>query len=135
MAEFFKQGEKIECNASEVIAKDIVPSVPQKHPKIGLTLKYSCKRDGSAEIKKELNPKKYKINKDSNLELGDKLRANLFYVLVEGIKKIKPTKLGGHSGRHNSQIFNTNKFTYAEISKPFEHIVNALEKRKEIEKS
>jgi len=131
---FFKQGNKIECLASEIIAKKIVPSVPQRHPKIGLTLKYSCKRDGSAEIKKELVPKEHKINEKSNLNLGDKLIANSFYVLVEGVKKITPEKLGGHTGRHSSQKFDTKKFTFAEISKPFEHIINAIENRKSIDK-
>ncbi len=125
--EFYKKGEKIECQCSEIIAKKIVPSVPQRHPKIGLSLKYKCKRDGSAEIVKELKPKKFKIDKNSHLNLGDKLNANSFYAIVKDIKKIKTQKIGGHTGRHSSQKFNTKKFTFAEISKPYPHIIHSLE--------
>lgn len=130
---FYKQGDKIECQNSEVIAKKITPSVPQRHPKIGLSVKYKCKRDGSAEITKELDPKEFKVDKNSNLNLGDKLDANHLFIIVNNIKKIKPQKVGGHSGRHSSQKMNTKDFTYAEISKPYSHIENALENKKSLE--
>ncbi|MEA3494592.1 MAG: hypothetical protein U9R42_00995 [Bacteroidota bacterium] len=132
--EFYQEGDKFECQNSEIIAKRIIPSIPQNFPKIGLSLKYKCERDGTVEIKKELNPKKYKIDKKSHLNQGDKLSANHLFVIVKNIKRLKLKKVGGHSGRHNSQKMNTKDFTYAEISKPYFHIMNAIEKRKEIEK-
>lgn len=130
---FYKAGDKIECEHSEVIAKDIKVSAPQKHPEIGLSLKYKCKRDGTAEITKELDPKEAIVDEKSNLNNGDKLNANSFYVLVKNIRKIKPSKIGGHTGRHSSQKMNTRNFTYAEITKPYAHIQNALESKKKLE--
>jgi hypothetical protein len=129
VADYFFKGEKIECLSANVYSKKITPSVPQNHPKIGLSLKYNCERDGSAEIIKELSPKKAKINEASHLNLNDKLSANSLYCLVKGIKPITKTKIGGHTGRHSTQFMKTDDFTFSEISKPFLHIQNALEKR------
>lgn len=131
----YNSGDKIECEHSEVIAKDIKACVPQNHPKIGLSLKYKCKRDGTAEIKRELNPKKSLMEDEaSNLNIGDTLNANSFYVLVKNTRKIKPEKIGGHTGRHGSQKINTTDYTFAEITVPYSHIQNAIENRKKIDK-
>jgi len=130
---FYKQGDKIESQQSEIIAKHIIPSVPQRHPKIGLSLKYKCKRDGSIEITKELEPKEFLFDRNSNLNIGDKLEANSLYVIVKNVRKIKTQKIGGHTGRHSSQKMNTKDYTFAEITKPFSHIQNALENKKKLE--
>ncbi len=130
---FYNAGDKIECEHSEVIAKNIIVSVPQQHPKIGLSLKYKCKRDGTVEIKKELEPKESIVDENSNLNNGDILNANSFYVIVGNIRKIKTKKISGHTGRHGSQKMKTRDFTYAEITKPYSHIQNALENKKKIE--
>ncbi len=129
MAEYYLLGDKIECLAADVFSKKITPSMPQNHPKIGLSLKYSCERDGSIEIIKELIPKKALISDTSHLNLNDKLSANSFYCLVKGIRPISKSKIGGHTGRHSSQFIKTNDYTFSEISKPFLHIQNAIDKR------
>lgn len=129
---FYKEGDKIECQHSEIIAKQITSSVIQRHPKIGLLRKYKCKRDGSVVITKELEPKKALIDKYSNLNQGDKLNSNKFYFIVKNVKKVKLQKIGGHTARHSSQKINTKNYTFAEIEKPFTHIQNALENKKEL---
>lgn len=127
--DFYGAGDKIECQKSEVIAKYILASHTQNHPVIGLSVKYKCDRDGSAIITKELNPKEPILHKESNLNLGDKLRAKKFYIIVENIRRIKHKRISGHTGRHGSQKMNTKDYTFAEITKPFTGIQNALEKR------
>ncbi|MBA7556018.1 hypothetical protein ES705_48712 [subsurface metagenome] len=127
---FYNEGEKIECQHSEIIAKEIIPSAPYNHPTIGLSLKYKCNRNGSAEITKELEPKESRLSEDSNLNISDKLNAEKLYFIVEKIIRIKPKRISGHTGRHGSQKMNTKEYSFAEITKPFTHIKNALEKRK-----
>jgi len=63
------------------------------------------------------------------LSLGDKLESERFYVLVSGLKRLTFKKKGGNTGRHKSQITNTNNYTYAEIQKSFTHIQNAIDKK------
>lgn len=130
---YYELGEKIECQQSDIIAKKIIPSVPQNHPKIGLSIKYKCKRDGSAEIMKELEPKIPIVDEKSNLNINDKLQANELFFIVKNIKKLNPAKVGGHTGRHSSQVVKTKHYTYAEISKPFLHIQNAIDRKLSLE--
>ncbi|MBZ9728265.1 hypothetical protein LB467_01070 [Salegentibacter sp. JZCK2] len=127
--ELYKEGDKIECNKSEVIAKKITPQSLQNHPKLGRVWKYKCDRDGSAEITEELDPKEALHSEESNLNLGDTLKSEKFYVLVKETRKLRPKKIGGHTGRHSSQELKIKKYTFGEIIKPFEHIINALQNR------
>ena len=132
MVEYVSRNEKIECSAAEIFAKKIVKGALLKHPNtnVGLHVRYVCKRDGSAEIIKELNPKEAILDKEKSiLDKGSKIKCNSFFVLVKGTKRIKISKKGGHTGRHSTQNFNTKTYTYAEITKPFEHILNAIEKK------
>lgn len=126
MGEFYSEGDKIECEHSEVIAKAIREKPPINHSKLGRVTKYVCERDGSAEIIKELDPKEGVYSKESNLNLGDKIRSESFYVLVSGNKRLRKKKKGGQSGRHNSQIIKPRTYTFAEITKPFNHILHSL---------
>lgn len=134
--EYFKKGESIESNGSQVIAKFIDDEMPRKHPQLGLSVKYSCERDGEAIITRELNPKKAIVRNESALNKGDKIRASEFICIVQNPKSIKPKKLKGKkfSGRHNAQTFQTKDKTFAQIKKPFTHIINALEKKKAIKR-
>ncbi|MEO6302141.1 MAG: hypothetical protein ABIP51_03105 [Bacteroidia bacterium] len=106
--------------SANIAAKKITPSSPQNHPIIGLCIKYLCSRDGFAEITKELNPKKAQINEHSKINIGDRVAANSFYVLVKGFKK-KEIGFGGRfSGSHNCNCFTTHtEYTYAEIQVPY----------------
>lgn len=112
------------------IAKKIVVSTLQNTPALGRHFKYSCSRDASAEIIKEVDPKKWRIKKTSHLNSGDSLQCEKLYVLVLGISKLKP-KLITHSGRHKAEEYNSKSFSYAEITLSFAHIIHALENRKE----
>lgn len=117
--DFFGQGESIECEAAHIIAKKIEPSPPLNHIVFGKCLKYTCSRDGAGTITKELNPKVSKLSHPvSNLDLGDSIKANRFYVLVKGFKATRLNKTH-FSGAHNANEFYSSEYTFAEISKPY----------------
>jgi hypothetical protein len=115
----FGQGESIECESANVIAKKIEVSPPLNYATFGKCLKYICTRDGEASIIKELFPKSTKLSFPvTNLNLGDTIKANRFYVLVQGFKAKKLEKVR-FSGAHNARQFNSDSYTFAEISKPY----------------
>lgn len=117
--DIFGQGESIECEAAYIIAKKIEVSPPLNHIVFGKCLKYICSRDGEATIKKELNPKVSKLTHPvTNLNIGDTIKANRFYVLLQGFKAKRLTKTA-FSGAHNAREFYSNEYTFAEISKPY----------------
>lgn len=128
MAEFNLIPQSIECESAEIISRKTVISSLMRDPKIGNCFKYSCSRNASAEILKELNPKKYKCKNTSNLNLSDKLKSEKLYVLVAGATKLKD-ELKNQTHRHKAQKYISKSFTFAEISKPFHSIINAIENR------
>lgn len=129
MADYYKTGDCIECNSAEIIARKPVPSSFVKHPILGQLRKYTCERNSSAEIAQELNPKKSIYDPLSKLNMGDKIQAEKIIVYVAN-SVIRFSVLGGHSGRHKSQYVKTKCFTYAKITFPFRHILNALKELK-----
>ncbi|MCU0390881.1 MAG: hypothetical protein MUE81_07170 [Thermoflexibacter sp.] len=128
MEEYYEIPESIECNAAEIISRKIVPKGLLKYEKIGFCFKYSCDRDSSAEIKKELSPKKAILKESSKLDLGTKLVCLKLFFLVRGKKPITADVIN-NSGRHKAQLIATKDFTYAEITQPFAQIANAIKKR------
>lgn len=133
MSDFFHIPESIECEKADVISRKIIFKGFLNDPCLGYCTKYVCDRNSSAEIMKELNPKVSKCNPNSKLNLGDKLDCESLFVLITGFFKADPETIN-HSGRHKAQKVSTKKFTYAEITRPFEHIANAAEKKKLKEK-
>lgn len=117
--ELYGLKQSIECSSARVIAKKIQPTSPLNHEVFGKCIKSLCTRDGEATILKELVPKLSLVsNPISALNIGDMIKANSFYVLTKGYKPPRLSKVA-FSGRHNAQEFNTNDYTFAEITKPF----------------
>jgi len=118
--EIYGLAEAIECESAYAVAKKVEVSPPVVHEIFGQCLKFICKRDGEAEITKELDDKtKSKCESPlSHRNLGDKIKANSFYVLKQGIKAVKVKKVH-FSGAHNAREFKTDSYTFAEIVKPF----------------
>jgi len=127
LSKFYHIPESIECTAANIVAKKIIPTALINEEGIGRCQKYKCSRDSYSTIKKELVPLEPIKEKTSKLKLGDRLEAENIYFLTKGFKKLKVTKIK-KSGRHNSQEVNTSVYTYAEITKPFEHIMKAIGK-------
>lgn len=131
---FVQAGDQIECSKSEVISRRITPRALKKIPRIGKCWTYNCKRNSSAEIVKELDPKKTRYCENSHLDEGDILSSEDIVVTVENIRKIQAVKIGGQTATHSSQKMRTKDFTHAKITKPFMHIINSIENRRKLSK-
>lgn len=136
MPTFHKQGESVECNSAEILSRKFVPGSAVKLDGINFYVRYECDRNSSAEILKEVNPKKAKFNLKSNLNCGDKISADAITFYYQGLKKIS-IALGGNArtGTHTGQIIITKTFTYAIIKIPYSHIINAQNSKNKISKS
>jgi len=121
--DYFQEGDSIECQCSEIISKRFSKGYLKNHPKNGnIYMFYKCDRNGTAEITEELNPKKPVIEISSYLNEGDKLNGDKLDVYINQNKRLKPGHIGGHTGKHGSRKFNTNNFTYAQITKRYDTV-------------
>jgi hypothetical protein len=93
--------------------------------------KYTCTKNAEAKIIQERKPKVYRRNPQSKLNLGDKLKAETIIILTNQLKLVKPEVIT-YTHRHKAMRAIYNEYTYAEIRYPFEHILKAKEKRKEL---
>jgi hypothetical protein len=120
---YYQEGDSIECQCSEIISKKFNKGYLKTHPRNGNTyLFYKCERSGTAEIKQELNPKKAVIDESSYLNKGDKLNGDRLDIYINKKRRLKPEHIGGYTGRHGSRKINTDKFTYAQITKRYNTI-------------
>lgn len=92
-------------------------------------MKYNCSQNSEAEVIEESNPKVFRLKKTSNLDLGDRLKADAITILTNQLKPVKPEVIK-HSHRHQAMKAIFNKYTFAEIKYPIEQISKAIEKRK-----
>jgi len=128
--EFYTIPQSIECESALLLSRKIIPSAIINYEGLGQCMKYVCDRNSSAEILKEVLENKKLINCNSKTNIGDKLYCEGLFLLVKGVKRLK-IDLENLTHTHKAQKTVTKNYTYAEITKPFEHIVNALEKRKQ----
>ncbi|MFC2086696.1 hypothetical protein ACFLSA_00830 [Bacteroidota bacterium] len=116
---FNQVGASIECEGSKIIARRFNRGYLEEVPNLGTVIKYKCDRNGTAEITRELNPKKPKYNKNSHLNIGDKLAANKFFFYVPSYFRLKLSRISRHTHTHGSQEANTRKYTYAQIERRY----------------
>ena len=128
--ELVNSGDSIEAQHAKVYGKKIVPQSMIMDKSLGRLRKYTVDRDGAASVEKELSPKRPIYKTSSRVDFGDKLKCLKFFILAKEISlRFQKTPF---SGAHNTNYVDTKDYTFAEISYPFKHIVNALEKRNEI---
>jgi hypothetical protein len=125
--ELYFAGESIEAQKAQVYAKKVVPQALIKDQNLGTLRKYTLERDGAATVEQELTPKKPLYKMSSKVNLGDKIQCLKFFILTKELNL--RFKKSPFSGAHNTNLANTVDFTFAEISHPFSHIVNAIQKR------
>lgn len=133
MSEYIEIGESIECEKALINARKFTNGALVYDDDIGRCIRYVCSRNGNAITQKELNPKVALKKETSHLDLGDSIRAERFYILVKGIRRLRINKVGGFTGRHSTGRMVTSSYTFAEISKPFQNIINSIENRTENE--
>lgn len=119
----YQVGDSIECKRSEIITKRFSKGILKYHPTNGRRyMFYKCERSSSAEITEELNPKDYIIEENSYLNLEDKLYGDKLHIYIDNKKRLKPEHIGGHTGRHGSQKFETRNFTFAQIKRRYDTV-------------
>lgn len=132
--DFYQVGDSIECQKSEIIAKKIGKGYLKYHPKIGKAfMYYKCERSGTAEIIEELNPKRPIVSDHSGLDQGDKLNGDKLEIYIDIKKRLRSEHIGGHTGKHGSCRFKSDKFTYARISKQYDTVPAEIDKPKRID--
>ncbi len=128
MTEYYLNSESIECESSDIYGRKILFKGIVKLNNIGQCTKYNCDRNSEAIILKELTPRIARYNNNSKLNLNDNLKATGISVYSEGIKIYKIT-IKNYSHTHKINNIITNNYTYATITKPFQQIINALNKK------
>jgi hypothetical protein len=120
-------GSSIECNSAEIISRNIYPSAYMEIKSIGKCMTFKCKQNSEAKILSELNPKSPIHNANSNLNLNDKLECQDLYLATNNRRQPK-IKVINYSHTHKAQIFYTDKYTYAEISRQIPNIPELIPK-------
>lgn len=92
---------------------------------MGVCIRYRCERNSSAEITKEIDPKECEHDQGALMDSGDKIVGEEIDVWVKGVKPQKIGLVGGFSGRHKTQTFQTSTDTYASLLQSFAPIENA----------
>ncbi len=119
--EYVFEGASIECNSALISTRKIIKTSILNIPAIGVCKKYKCSRNSDVTILKELNPKTALINKNSFLNIEDKIKAETIIVITTDKKDIILKKTP-YTGRHKSQIGRTNNFTQGIISETFPNL-------------
>ena len=83
-------------------------------------------RSSIATITEELNPKHYRVNPKSKLDLGDTLKAISIMVYFLGDYDFE--LIANYTSKHPIQKYNTHGFSYAIINTPFRYSLEFTEK-------
>lgn len=128
MSDTSYQYESIECNSAYVFTRKQIYDGMHRLDDLGIVQKYKCDINSTAEIIKELDPKVFVFKEKSKLDMGDKLKCEGLYFFVKSNKHVK-FNIVNKTSRHKGSDVTTNKFTFAEVTKPFQDVINALEKK------
>ena len=88
---------------------------------VGRCASWKCSRNSEASILKELNPKEPKYNKNSSLNLNDKVEAENLILYIQCMKNMS-SKIKNHSSTHKAQNYITKEYTVARITKQIPNI-------------
>jgi len=134
MTELYKSGECIDGAKVKILAKKLIASSYTVSPTGFKGIKYHCSRDGSATIVKALDASSIATVQEKNcnvhLNVGDFIKCNSFFFIAQTTRRLNCFKISMMSGRHECHEGTPNVRVYAQIERPFESIVKALEKRK-----
>jgi len=120
--EFFYTNASIECANAQIITRKIVPSSFSNIKNVGRCSIYSCSRDSSAEIQKELDPKQPRNRALSHLDHGDMIKAKDIIVYVNDLKRLN-CDVQHHSHTHKAHEATTKYYTFAQITQPFPNLL------------
>ena len=118
-------GDSIEAEQAILTARKISPKLPWKHQDLRKQVfPFEIHQNAEALIHKELNPKKPVLSQDSLVDKGDCIRG----MLISGysLKKVPNRTVVPRTGRHKANTVRTEKFTFAEVDRPWQWL-NAAE--------
>ena len=114
---FVHENCSIECEAADIVSRNIIPSGFVEFKLLGKCTTYKCKRNSEAIIRKEIKDKANPlVNKFSKVENGDYLECEEFYLAIQSKKPLR-ISLIHHTGRHKAQSSATDAYTYAKITR------------------
>lgn len=82
-----------------------------------------------ARIIQERIPKKCAYNDNAHMDLDDQLNGKSLIVYEASCRPLPRNKTSGYSGTHSNGYLETKDKTYAELTEPFENLVNSLTKQ------
>ncbi len=107
----------IECDAADVVSRQIMRNSFIEIKSIGKCTTYKCKRNSEAVITKELpHPPKPVHKFTSCVNRGDSLECEDMFLAVNSVKALK-IAIRPYTSTHKAQITSTNSYTFAEISR------------------
>jgi ribosomal protein L21 len=126
------KGDIIEGNSVKLEARKISPGMPEKLCNKRI---YTFKLQDHAFAEVLKSPEKRIISSSSFINAGDNITGDL----IEGgsekkiptSKQIKKKNIKNKTGRHKAQVVNTNKFTYAKISREWKDRQISINNRRE----
>lgn len=121
MTKLVYDNQSIECLSADVITRKVERSALVLIKNVGRCASWKCSRNSEAKIIKELNPKEAKYNKNSALNLNDRVEAENIILYINCMKNIT-SKLRNHSSSHKAQNYVTTEYTVAKITKQIPNI-------------
>jgi len=108
-----KKPQSIECKKAELKAGQIIPYLPYVHSILNeLVYEYKLQLGPRAIILEELIPKKSKIDRNSMLNLGDRISGRMLRCLSTAPIKSEWTKI---SSRHRGFLAIAKKYIYCKV--------------------
>ena len=106
--------KSIECQKARLKARKINVLFPEVHEVLNcLVYNYKLQRSALAEILKELNPKKPILDKDSLLNLGDKITGKIIECI--STKPINNIEVKPDSSKHRGQFSEASGYVYCKV--------------------
>lgn len=120
------EGDSIEGLAISIKSRKFdKKSRPFKFDDIGMVMHFKCRNRSEGEITKELDPKRARYDQNSNLDLGDKIKAEVIEVYTQ-CKKIKIGKISNYSSTHGIQALELKDYTCAIILMPWRYVMQQI---------
>ncbi len=135
MSEFYQNGDKIDGNRVHISVKKLDFKGLVTSPTGFMGVKYNCSRDCYSEIVISLDEDKIQEIANNEklrsiyLEIGDALKCGKLFFVAETKRKLNCFRVTMMSGRHECNDGQPDVRVYAEIQKPFDQIVHAVEKK------
>jgi len=106
--------ESIECQKAGIKARRINPLLPHTHDILNcFVYVYKLQEAAVAEIWEELNPKTYRLDENSLLDLGAMICGRIIECI--STKPIRRPRIKANSSRHRGQFSEASGYAYCKV--------------------